>query len=268
MSAAKHPLYGGLVSIVFALAGGCGGAAATEAPPAAVAQPEVSAPESDATPEEPNVEVVTEPEEPATPAAEATPDAVAVDETEAESTEEIPAVEPKVVAETGAESEASEQSEAVTEAPDPNQLYWDSMGQLNSELEYDGALETAEKIAASDQSGFAKLNIAVLMDRKGDPETALKALDELIEAKTPAALAALDAKLSVLTRQGRGNELEPFLRENWKATSESIPYAVVLGRLLLDRGDLDEVFQLGLEILRLQEKSAPALALIGRYYIR
>ena len=160
-------------------------------------------------------------------------------------------------------------SEPVEPAPpSATDLYWASMGQLNADLDYESALETAEKLLESDTTGFAKFDVAVLKDRKGEADEALRLLDEVITAGVPASIPALDAKLSVLTRQNRGNELESYLRENWKDTVETILYAAILGRLLLDSGKLDEVFKLGLAILRLQEKSAAALALIGRYYIR
>ena len=164
--------------------------------------------------------------------------------------------------------ESSESNEAASVEPTAEDLYWSSIGQLNSDLDYDSALETAQKLLESDQSGFAKFDVAILLDRKGDSEQALALLDQVIAANVPASIAALDAKLSVLTRQGRGTELETYLRENWKDTVETIPYAAILGRMLLDQGKLEQVFKLSLAILRLQEKSAPALALIGRYYIR
>ena len=131
------------------------------------------------------------------------------------------------------------------------------MGQLNADLDYESALETAEKLVESDTTGFAKFDVAVLKDRKGEADEALRLLDEVIAASVPASIPALDAKLSVLTRQNRGLELESYLRENWKDTVETIPYAAILGRLLLDQGQLEEIFKLNLAILRLQKKSAP-----------
>ena len=82
------------------------------------------------------------------------------------------------------------------------------MGQLNAELDYESALETAEKLVESDTTGFAKFDVAVLKDRKGEADEALRLLDEVIAASVPASIPALDAKLSVLTRQNRGLSLK------------------------------------------------------------
>ena len=87
------------------------------------------------------------------------------------------------------------------------------MGQLNADLDYESALETAEKLVESDTTGFAKFDVAVLKDRKGEADEALRLLDEVIAASVPASIPALDAKLSVLTRQNRGLELESYLPE-------------------------------------------------------
>ena len=222
--------------------------------------------QADEEPEESDVEVVSNMDE-------APSDNVAEESVDDVQAEEVPAEESTVA---DATETAPEESAATTEStsgpidapPSATDLYWASMGQLNADLDYESALETAEKLVESDTTGFAKFDVAVLKDRKGEADEALRLLDEVIAASVPASIPALDAKLSVLTRQNRGLELESYLRENWKDTVETIPYAAILGRLLLDQGQLEEVFKLSLAILRLQEKSAPALALIGRYYIR
>ena len=141
--------------------------------------------------------------------------------------EEVPAEEGAVAEAASEESvEPTEPtSEQVDAPPSASDLYWASMGQLNAELDYESALETAEKLVESDTTGFAKFDVAVLKDRKGDADEALRLLDEVIAAGVPASIPALDAKLSVLTRQNRGTELESYLRENWKDTVETIPYA-------------------------------------------